>query len=373
MDAPPQLKKLIARARKLHLGSAEFRTRANLIVTAVQTAHWLNDRPLGFLRTAQPSRVCNPIVRWDNCIASLYARGKATLDRARRAVSRFENFAKAHSSELSGGTIYPVDFDVLTWFIREESNIAETKKDASESHFKGTVASHLVKDLCTAERIFAANFFSYDDKQRLKEIADALKGASSSTIEDVAHMPLSALLFLEELALGDHSFEALGHPPVQSLGIVALTYARLFVVVIITAMRMIDVERATCKGVDHDGSARLRAFATKGVSWAKMTPMDIICPPTGALPEASGAPASARWFAAFMRSCVGREWLFPSYDSPPRTSGLHCWCHLERAPSSSVLAANYESLPVPSLSRGLYKGTYAASRLHPPRGSTPGP
>ena len=83
-DAPPQLKKLIARARKLHLGSAEFRTRAILIVTAVQSANWLDIRPLGFLRAAQPSRVCNPTVRWDNCIAGLYARRKATLDRARR-------------------------------------------------------------------------------------------------------------------------------------------------------------------------------------------------------------------------------------------------------------------------------------------------
>jgi hypothetical protein len=111
-------------------------------------------------------------------------------------VTRFEKFALAHSSELSGGTIYPVDFDVLTWFIREESNHAEAKKHASENSFKGTVASQLVKELCTAERIFADKFFSSDDKQRLKEIAEALKGASSSTIEDVAHMPLSAFLFL---------------------------------------------------------------------------------------------------------------------------------------------------------------------------------
>ena len=63
-------------------------------------------------------------------------------------------------------------------------------------------------------------------------------------------MPLSALLFLEELALGNHSLAALGHPPVHRLGIVALTYARLFIVVIITGMRMIDVERAMCKGVN---------------------------------------------------------------------------------------------------------------------------
>jgi hypothetical protein len=111
--------------------------------------------------------------------------------------------------------------------IQEESNLAESKKDASESHFKGTVASHLVKDLCSAERIFAASFFSQDDKQRLQEIAEALKGASSSSIEDVAHMPLSALLFLEELALKDHS-----SGPMVSFGSTfrncALTHALLF-------------------------------------------------------------------------------------------------------------------------------------------------
>jgi len=108
-DAPPQLQRLISRARKLHLGSAEFRSRAWLILTAVQTADWLQDRPQGFLKKELPSRVCNPSVRRDNCIVGLYARGKATLDRARRVVTRFEKFASDLHSELHGGPIYPVD------------------------------------------------------------------------------------------------------------------------------------------------------------------------------------------------------------------------------------------------------------------------
>jgi hypothetical protein len=138
-----------------------------------------------------------------------------------------------------------------------------------------------------------------------------------------------------------------------------LTYARLFIVVIFTAMRMVDVERAKCVGVDPDGSARLHSFATKGVTWAKMTSMDIICPPTGVLPEASGAPASARWFATFMESCVGREWLFPSFDSPPGSAGSvvgATWREPPQAASlSQITGAFYNLLSLGGFSKELMR------------------
>lgn len=259
-----------------------------------------------------------------------------SVSHARRSIVRYEAFCVANAHRLRSPDPYQsVSVDVIAEFLRDVSASAGRVRGTADA---GCSSASVLDGLALAHTLARAHF-----PPALLADRRVISGTSSPAPRPAptsAHMPLSAMLLLEDIALGGYwdEFRASPFPRgAEMRGPFCVHTARSLWVMSVLSSHGVDALRSRVlplvtepspadQGLPPDGSdgsnmsrivvryssrkACLAGRKKKKGAVAALVEFDVFVPQRGFL------PGVARWLGEWSASMMHRPFLFPRFKSP---------------------------------------------------------